>query len=164
MKKTAQLQIRVTEEQKEILRVASREANMGISEYVLAKLFDERKTRFSLIVEKVLKAENHSFALAELNDFLTELPADIFTSTLREKPALDFDTGLFRSNYITAMVEFAAAKKGVTNPDWAAHVPILKTPFFSSNMTSLRLHLLQNSPAAFKRRNIFIDSTIGDRV
>jgi hypothetical protein len=40
----------------------------------------------------------------------------------------------------------------------------LPQPVFGSELKALRLHLLTNSPPAFRRRNIFIDATLGDRV
>jgi hypothetical protein len=35
---------------------------------------------------------------------------------------------------------------------------------FGTPIESLRLHLLTASPPAFRRRRIFIDATVGDRV
>jgi hypothetical protein len=35
---------------------------------------------------------------------------------------------------------------------------------FGSDLQNLRLYLLTHSPPPFRRRNIFIDSTLGDRV
>jgi hypothetical protein len=43
-------------------------------------------------------------------------------------------------------------------------VPPLEEPHFATTLEGLRLHLLQVSPVPFKRRNIFIDSSLGDRV
>jgi hypothetical protein len=40
----------------------------------------------------------------------------------------------------------------------------LERPWFASSLKSLRLHLLTASPPPFRRRNLFVDSTIGDRV
>jgi len=54
--------------------------------------------------------------------------------------------------------------KNTQPPAWTEDVPPLDEPIFGSSLQSLRLHLLTNSPPAFSRRNIFIDSNIGDRV
>jgi hypothetical protein len=35
---------------------------------------------------------------------------------------------------------------------------------FCSSLQSLRMHLLTHSPPPFRRRNIFIDSSLGQRV
>jgi hypothetical protein len=40
----------------------------------------------------------------------------------------------------------------------------LADPFFGSELRSLRHYLLTHSPAPFRSRNIFIDSTVGDRI
>jgi hypothetical protein len=49
-------------------------------------------------------------------------------------------------------------------PSWTGEVRPLEKPVFGSSLKSLRLHLLRHSPVAFRSRNIFIDSSIGDRV
>ena len=45
-------------------------------------------------------------------------------------------------------------------------IPVEKdgSAWFASELKSLRLHLLTKSPAPFRRRNLFVDSTLGDRV
>jgi hypothetical protein len=52
----------------------------------------------------------------------------------------------------------------VAVPEWTRSIPLLVEPVFGSDLKSLRLHLLTNSPPPFRSRNIFIDSTLGDRV
>jgi hypothetical protein len=68
------------------------------------------------------------------------------------------------ANYIAAMVEYACQKRGLLGPAWVRTVEPLTEPVFASALQSLRLHLLTHSPAPFRRRNIFIDSSVGDRV
>lgn len=70
----------------------------------------------------------------------------------------------YLQNYVAAMVEQAAALKGVFPPEWTQRVTPLTEPHFVTAMVSLRLHLLRSSPVPFKRRNIFVDSAIGARV
>jgi hypothetical protein len=62
------------------------------------------------------------------------------------------------------MVETAAHRHKVPPPDWTLAVQPLSEPAFGSPLQSLRLHLLVAAPPAFKRRNIFVDSSVGDRV
>jgi hypothetical protein len=102
------------------------------------------------------------FALAELNSFLSGLTA----RDLRDAVAAPPPPGLtpFLLNYITAMVEQACARRGVAIPAWTRTIPPLLEPFFASVLMSLRLHLLTHSPPAFRRRNIFIDSSVGERI
>jgi hypothetical protein len=40
----------------------------------------------------------------------------------------------------------------------------LEEPAFGTALQSLRLHLLTHSPPPFRLRNIFIDSSLGQRV
>jgi len=67
-------------------------------------------------------------------------------------------------NYVTAIVEVAAHRAGVVPPRWTASVKPLDAPVCIDPSPSLRAHLLTASPPPFRRRNIFIDSTVGDRV
>ncbi len=67
-------------------------------------------------------------------------------------------------NYVAAMVELAAHQRGVAPPVWVRQVPPLEEPHFATSLPGLRLTLLRASPVPFKRRNIFIDSSLGDRV
>ena len=62
------------------------------------------------------------------------------------------------------MVEQAASHKGLAPPPWIVRVPPLDEPYFGTDLKSLRLYLLTHSPPPFRRRNIFIDATLGDRV
>jgi hypothetical protein len=62
------------------------------------------------------------------------------------------------------MVEHAALQKGVSPPEWAHDVEPLKAPAFAVPFPRLRSYLLLSSPVAFKRRNLFVDATVGDRV
>ena len=70
----------------------------------------------------------------------------------------------FEANYLAATVEHAAAIKGVAPPRWTVTVEPLDAPWFASCLKSLRLHLLTHSPPPFRRRNLFIDSSVGQRV
>jgi len=51
-----------------------------------------------------------------------------------------------------------------TNQTETGLLPVAGIPWFAVPFPSLRPYLLRVSPVAFKRRNIFIDSTVGDRV
>lgn len=63
------------------------------------------------------------------------------------------------------MVELAAHRRDVPPPAWVRDIkPLEREPHFATSLPGLRLHLLRTSPVPFKRRNIFIDSSIGDRV
>lgn len=67
-------------------------------------------------------------------------------------------------NQLAAMVETRASQLRIPPPAWVHDIPPLEHPWFASDLLSLRLHLLANSPPAFKRRNLFVDATVGSRV
>jgi hypothetical protein len=159
--KSQQLQIRVTPQQKAALKRQAGAAGQELSEYVLARLLPPREDRFAELSD-ALTAPDHRFALAELNDFLTECPPMLFREAVARPPRASLSS--FLANYLAAMVEQAANLKGRTPPSWTREIPPLATPHFATPMLSLRMHLLRAAPVAFKRRNIFVDSAIGARV
>ena len=69
-----------------------------------------------------------------------------------------------RDNYVAAMVEYACGRGGIPPPAWTRAIPPLARPEFGSSLESLRLHLLRSAPPPFRRRNLFIDASVGDRV
>lgn len=69
-----------------------------------------------------------------------------------------------QANYIAAMVESACARCAIDVPTWTGQIAPLASPYFGSQLESLRLYLLTHSPPAFRRRNIFIDASIGAQV
>ena len=101
-------------------------------------------------------------ALAELNDFLSKLSAHEFRIAVAQPPASQLEK--LWANYVAAMVEITAHTLHVQPPAWTKNIVALPVPHFASEMMSLRLHLLLASPPPFRRRGIFIDSTVGDRV
>lgn len=62
------------------------------------------------------------------------------------------------------MVEQSALQKGLMPPAWVRDVPPLDLPYFAGELRSLRQYRLAVSPVAFKRRNLFVDTSIGGRV
>ncbi len=102
------------------------------------------------------------FALAELNDFLTALAPGEFPDAMADADVRELDT--FTANYTAAMVEQAADQKRIPPPAWVKDVPPLDEPYFAGGLKRLRPHLLRAAPVPFKRRNIFVDSGLGDRV
>ena len=107
-------------------------------------------------------SDEHRFALAELNDFLSTLAPVEFRDAL---DGVDLD-GLspFLANYVAAMVEQASHASGVPAPAWTRGVAPLLRPHFATPMPGLRLHLIQASPVSFKKRNLFVDAAVGARV
>jgi hypothetical protein len=107
-----------------------------------------------------LPSEKPAYVLAELNDLLAGAPRDQIE--LLSAPSIHDP---YLANYVAAMVEQAIHRKGgIRPPLWAARVAPLSRPVFAAPWMSLRAHLLLESPVPFRRRNIFIDSSVGDRV
>lgn len=160
--RSSQLQIRVTPEQKEVLKRLSSRAGQDMSTYVLSRALPDARLRFARLLEALRDDDRSSFALAELNDLLSDLTAGELCSAVEHADLAELTPYL--RNYVAAMVELAAHRLDVSPPAWVRDVEPLETPHFATPLASLRLHLLRTAPVSFKRRNIFIDSSIGDRV
>jgi hypothetical protein len=115
------------------------------------------------LLEALRDDDQPGFVLAELNDLLSSLTAGELCSAVEHADLAGLTPYL--RNYVAAMVELAAHQRAVPPPAWVRDVePLERTPHFATPLTGLRLHLLRAAPIPFKRRNIFIDSSVGDRV
>lgn len=162
--KTQQLQIRVTPEQKAELRNLARAAGQDVSTYVLSRALPAAKLRFGEIVRSLRDDEDQRFNLAELNDLLSRLTGTQLTDVVDVAPREVWQLSPLIRNYVAAMVELVAHQRGASAPEWVGEVAPLEDPHFVTSLSSLRLHLLKEAPVSFKRRNIYVDSTVGDRV
>ena len=161
-KKTAQLQIRVSAKEKASIANAAARAGMDASEYVLSKVLSEQQEKFQSLVYELNQGGETSYSFAALHDFLFRLAREEFSLAVTQPPRVKLS--LQAANYLAAMIEQAAYKMNGTVPQWVREIPPLQEPFFGTELKNLRLHLLLSSPLAFRRRNIFIDASIGDRV
>ena len=132
-----------------------------MSAYVLARLLPASADAFQVLTGDCARSADARFALAELNSWLASLGARELQEAVSSPPAQQTP---YLANYIAAMVEFACAKNAVAAPSWTGATAPLAEPMFGSALMSLRLYLLTHSPAPFRRRNIFIDSSVGSRV
>jgi uncharacterized protein (DUF1778 family) len=162
VRKTEQLQIRVTASEKKTLKRLARGAGQDVSSYVLSRALPKPRLRFQELVEAMADAKERRFALAELNDLLANLTRAELSEVLRDPPRLDLPP--YWRNYVAAMVEQATHQKKIPAPKWLADIRPLTEPHFAAPLANLRLHLLRVSPVPFRRRNIFVDSGVGDRV
>lgn len=162
--KTEQLQIRVSLEQKESIRRRAKASGMEMSQWIISQLFSRLSQNFaSLISALASSAQSDRFlAFAAINDFLSECDRDDLRATVEHVDCSGLT--IFDATYLAAMVESACHQKGIDPPLWVLNMGGLEEPYFGSTLKSLRMHLLVNSPVPFRRRNIFIDSSIGDRV
>lgn len=160
--KLAQLQLRVTKEQKAAIRRAAQSAGMDMSTYVLSRVLPPSAAAFQRLAAALGGPHKPSFALAEINTLLSTLSAAELSQAVAAAPRVALPP--FLANYLAAMVEMACARHALPIPSWTRTIPPLVEPAFGSTLPSLRLYLLAHSPAPFRRRNIFIDSSIGTRV
>ncbi len=160
--KTAQLQIRVSPAEKAAIQRAARRAGMAMSVFVLDRLLPAAATRFQELTAACAEADSARFALAELNSFLSGLGAGELRDAVVSPPPAALRA--MHANYIAAMVEYACVHTGIAPPPWTSAIAPLAEPTFGSELASLRLHLLTHSPPPFRRRNIFIDASLGARV
>lgn len=159
--KSAQLQLRISPEQKKQIENRAKKAGFTLSEWVLKKLLEEKTTEFTALLGQLAKEKEWSHSLASLHDYLFHLSSDDLEKSL---PAPSVHLSPILLNIIAAMVEQAAVQKKLKPPAWVCQTAPLKEPYFATKLNSLKLHLLISSPLAFKRRNLFVDSTLGDRV
>jgi hypothetical protein len=159
--KSGQLQIRVSPAEKAAIQRAARRAGLDMSAYVLARVLPAPARRFQDLTEACRDSRGARIALAELNDWLAGLSAGEIQEAVASPPHA---LAPYLANYVAAMVEYACGRHGVAPPAWTGAIAPLAEPVFGSALTSLRLHLLTHSPAPFRRRNIFIDATVGARV
>jgi hypothetical protein len=160
--KSSQLQIRVSPRQKTEIQRMARHAGMDMSAYILARVLPPISERFDTLLRRMVAARTPAFELAELNDLLSDINPEQLTAVTAHPPPVKLSPQL--ANYVAAMVEYAAGRFGVRPPDWVRRISPLSEPLYGTDLQSLRMHLLSHSPPPFRRRNIFIDSSLGSRV
>jgi hypothetical protein len=129
---------------------------------MLGRLAPPERARLGALVRALAGSNERPAAFADVHDLLVSLGRGALVPVLE---GLDL-TGLgeLEKNQLAAMAETAAARHGVAPPKWVHQVKPLADPWFASQLVSLRLHLLSSSPPAFRRRNLFVDATLGARV
>ena len=163
MAKSEQLQIRVSPEQKARIKKQASLAGEDVSKWVLLKLLPPDADKFQHLIDKLATSPHApSLMLSEIHDFLQSISAGALEVAVGAADVTALKS--LEANYIAAMVEQACSNKGVQMPSWLGTIARLPRPWFASELKSLRLHLLTQSPAPFRRRNLFVDSTLGDRV
>ncbi len=160
--KSLQLQIRVSPREKAAIVRYAKTANMGISQWVLSKTLPPGQQMFQNLLFQLTSASNPAYILAQIHDMLNAASADELDLMVAQPPGVSLSD--YWANYVAAMIEYAASRKGRKAPFWVSRVPPLRIPVFGSDLKSLRLYLLTHSPPPFRRRNIFIDATVGQRV
>jgi hypothetical protein len=160
--KTAQMQIRVSVQEKATIQRAAAKTGMDMSAYVLARVLSVPAAQFRDCVQECADSTSPRLALAELNSLLSSLTAGELRDAISAPPPPGLPP--FLDNYIAAMVEYACARRAIAVPKWTCAIAPLAEPVYGSQLLSLRLYLMTHSPPPFRVRNIFIDATLGDRV
>lgn len=135
---------------------------MDVSAWVLSKVLPEKRSAFRRLLEALPELGKSSPAYAALSDLLHDLPKNEFTLVVDVPPPAALSNTA--RNYVAAMVEHAAARKGVRPPRWTRDVRPPEEPYFGTTLKRLRFLLLATAPVAFRSRNIFVDASVGDRV
>ena len=85
--KSENLQIRVSREQKTALKRAAKRAGLGMSAFVLARSLPRAQARLEKLLGSLrTDPTKRGYALAELNDLLTELSPDEFGEAVANAP------------------------------------------------------------------------------
>jgi hypothetical protein len=160
--KDDQLQIRVTRKEKDALRKRAQRQGMDLSSYILSETLPDESVKLQELVNQLSLSVNYRIVLAEINDLLVSLSGKKLKKSIEFLKLKELDE--IQANYLASMVEYACLKNNIPQPEWTKNIPPLTRPYFASSLKSLRIYLLINSPPPFKARNIFIDSSLGDRV
>jgi uncharacterized protein (DUF1778 family) len=156
------LQIRVTPREKTQLVRRARASGQDVSTYVMTRVFPPAEATLLEIVRTLASQPDPAYALAELNDFLSRLTPLDFASAVRDLPLGDLSP--FLQSYVAAMVDLAAHRIDCAPPAWTTEISGLDEPWFATPLPGLRLHLLRSAPIPFRRRNLFVDASVGARV
>lgn len=162
MAKSHQIQLRVTARQKGALQRRARAAGQDLTAYVLERLVPDASVRLQGLVSRLSEASERRLTYAAIHDLLAELAPATFVEATADVRLEGL--GAVERNRIAAMVEHVAYRLGVSAPAWCGDVAPLAHPEFSGGLRSLRPYLLRVSPVAFRRRNLFVDAVVGDRV
>ena len=162
MTKSLQIQIRVSRDEKAAIKRLASAAGVDVSTYMLMRALPPARRRFGEILQALASEVERKFAFAELHDLLVALSGAELSDAMEGADVAGLSG--FVQNYVAAMVELAASRAGVEPPPWTVAVEPLENPYFATPIESLRLHLLHESPVPFRRRNLFVDASLGDRV
>jgi hypothetical protein len=114
------------------------------------------KQTLALVSERVRSGEDLLFAVREFLDEFTLLPHDdLKARAIRERPLPTGEPG--GDAYLGALAEHLAITHGLDRPAWALDPErFLDSFWFVSAVPGFRALALVESPAAFRRRGVFI--------
>ena len=160
--KNENIQIRVSSSQKEKLKKIAKLQKMSLSEYILSiSLTEITPLEIIDLYASMAKEDDKSFHLARINELLMKCPKHMWEKLVSFYPK-NLDEKAIA--YVAGLIEQAAFIRSLSKPSWSTKIEALEEPLFASHLEKLRLYLLIKSPIPFRKRNIFIDSSVGDRV
>ncbi|MBN1961582.1 MAG: hypothetical protein JW841_11605 [Deltaproteobacteria bacterium] len=160
--KSTYLQLRVSQSEKRMIQRQAKNAKMTVSQWVLARIDPILRQEIQKLCISIGLSSQPSYLLAELNDLLSRMQRPEFERVFADIMRLPKSEIL--QNQIAAMIELTAHRLHAITPQWVCNIPPLTTPVFATKLKNLRLHLLLHSPPPFKKRNIFVDASIGERI
>jgi len=163
MTKSQWLQVRMTAEQKELLRERAAAAGTDISSFVVQRTLGPDAPEFDTLVAWMLRTPDEHVPYAEFVDYLNTLPASRGTE-LAKKPARFDELTALQQNRVCALIEQRCAFWGVAAPVWLLDVPSASEPHFAGDLLSWRPYLLVVSPVVFRRRNLFVERGMTGRL
>ncbi len=126
---------------------------------------DERFTQtLAGVAERVRHGEELRFCVRELLDeFALRGRDELRLAAIRDEPAAIGDPRL--DAYLGALAEYLAATHGLPRPAWSVgRSRFLEAFWFPSTVPGFRATAIAQSPAAFRRRGIFIARGALERV
>lgn len=110
----------------------------------------------ALVAERIRAGEDLRFAVAEFLDEFSVLPRDdLRARAIRARPEATDDARA--DAYLGALAEHLATAHGIERPAWSVEpLRFLDRFWFVSEVPGFRALAVVQSPAAFRRRGVFI--------
>ena len=111
------------------------------------------------VFRSISSADDFSYAVRDFVDRFNSTPEP---ALLSEEPAILVDIlldGGVADAWLASTAVYLAKKHHLTVPEWATHnARALPKPWFAAKSPNLKAILLQESPAAFRVRNLFVSA------
>lgn len=119
-------------------------------------------SRIPSLVEVAEVARQDGNLTYALRDFLDGFYAAPSREKIRDEPArlaLTLRDDGLADAYLAAVCDHLCREYQLAEPEWIKQADrVLHTPYFAAKTHGLRMIYLQESPTAFKRRNIFVSA------
>lgn len=112
----------------------------------------------------ISSADDFSYVV---RDFVDRFNASPDVAMISQEPAMLVDSlhdNGVADAWVASTAVYLAKKHQLSVPQWARHnARALKTPWFAAKSPNLKAILLQESPAAFRVRNLFVSANVLSR-